>query len=281
MSSKTNVIVTGGAGFIGSVLCKNLARQNFNPITIDNLSTGFRHLVKFGEFYHYDIGDYAKMMEIFSKHKPLAIFHIAGSKSVEESTKNPHKYYENNVAKTNSLLKATIDSGIKYFVFSSSASIFGATNKHKIDEETETKPISPYGMSKLMAEQILAGYDAGHGLKYSALRYFNVSGADPESEVGEITKNPANIFPILNEVVDGKRQEFTIFGDDYETFDGTCIRDYIHVSDLANAHIIALKKLIQTNKSFKVNLGNGCGFSVLEVVEVFKKINVINFKFLI
>lgn len=274
-----NVIVTGGAGFIGSVLCKTLVQQNFNPITIDDLSTGVKKLVKYGNFYEADIGDYKKMMEIFAKHQPLAIFHIAGSKSVEESVSNPHKYYENNVAKTNSLLKAATDSNIKYFIFSSSAAIFDATKlQGKIDENSPTKPISPYGFSKLMGEEILEGYRQGHSLNYAALRYFNVTGADPELEAGEITKNPANIFPILVQVADGKRQEFTIFGNDYETSDGTCIRDYIHVCDLADAHVAAFKKLLETNKSFRVNLGNGVGFSVLQVIEVFKKITGINFK---
>ncbi|MBU6141208.1 MAG: UDP-glucose 4-epimerase GalE [Proteobacteria bacterium] len=276
---KKNVIVTGGAGFIGSNLCKVLAQRNFYPITVDDLSTGFRGLVKYGDFVEADCGDYTKMCEVFNKYKPLAIFHIAGSKSVEESGKNPHKYYENNVAKTNQLLKAAADSGVKYFIFSSTAVIFDTSGL--ISEDAPKNPLNTYGMSKLMVEQMLDSYDKSHGIKHSALRYFNVTGADPESEVGEITKNPANIFPILNEVVSGKRAEFTIFGDDYDTFDGTCIRDYIHVCDLADAHILALEKLIETNKSFKMNLGNGAGFSVHQVVEVFKKITGINFKVLL
>ena len=200
--------MTGGAGFIGSNLCKILAQRNFCPITVDDLSTGFRKLVKYGEFVEADFGDRAKMLEVFSKYKPLAIFHIAGSKSVEESVRNPHKYYDNNVAKMNVLLQAVVDSQIKNFIFSSSAAIFGTSEL--TSEESEKNPSNPYGFSKLMGEQLLESYDKAYGIKYSALRYFNVTGADPELELGEITKNPANIFPILAQVADGKRDEFVI-----------------------------------------------------------------------
>ncbi len=216
------------------------------------------------------------MCEIFNQYKPLAIFHIAGSKSVEESVKNPYKYYENNVAKINSLLRAVSDSKIEHFIFSSSAAIFGVSEL--TSEDSEKNPSNPYGISKLMGEQLLESYDKAHGLKYSALRYFNVTGADPELELGEITKNPANIFPILAQVADGKRDEFVIFGDDYRTKDGTCIRDYIHVFDLVNAHVMALEKQLKTGNSVKINLGNGIGFSVKEVVEVFKKATKKDFK---
>jgi UDP-glucose 4-epimerase len=275
-----NVIVTGGAGFIGSNLCKILSQKSYHPITLDNLSTGFKELVKYGDFIECDIGDYKKMMEIFLEYEPLAVFHIAGSKSVEESVKNPYKYYDNNVVKTNSLLKAVIDSNIKHFIFSSTATIFGIQNQKQkhIPENAERKPINPYGTSKLMIEEILENYDQAYGLKHSTLRYFNVSGADPELELGEISEKPANIFPLLIQTIDGKRDEFVIFGDDYNTEDGTCIRDYIHVWDLVNAHVKALEKQIATNESAKINLGNGVGFSVKQVVEVFRKITDKDFK---
>lgn len=274
--------MTGGAGFIGSNLCKILAQKNFYPITVDDLSTGFRELVKFGDFVEADFGDYAKMIGVFSHYKPLAIFHIAGSKSVEESVRNPHKYYENNVAKMNILLLATTNSGIEHFIFSSSAAIFGMTKNTKkpIEENDEKNPLNPYGISKLMGEQILESYSNAYGIKYSALRYFNVTGADPELELGEITKNPENIFPILAQVADKKRDQFIIFGDDYQTKDGTCIRDYIHVYDLVNAHVMALEKQLKTQKSVKINLGNGVGFSVKEVAELFRKVTGTNFKIL-
>ena len=274
------VIVTGGAGFIGSSLCKTLFKNNFYPITVDDLSTGFRQLVKYGDFIEADIGDYKKMMEVFAQYKPVAVFHIAGSKSVAESVKNPHKYYENNFSKTNSLLKAVVDSQIQHFIFSSTAAIFGLVEgKEKyIAEDAETKPINPYGASKLMVERLLADYETAYGLKYASLRYFNVSGADPEAELGEMSPDVANIFPLLLRVIDKKQDEFVIFGDDYNTKDGTCIRDYIHVADLATAHLLAFKKQLETNKSAKINLGNGNGFSVKEVIDVFKKITNSDFK---
>ncbi len=276
---KINVIVTGGAGFIGSNLCKTLYKNNYHPITVDNLSTGFRELVKYGDFVEGDIGDYQKMSEVFAKYKPLAVFHIAGAKSVAESTKNPFKYYENNFAKTNLLLKAMVDAQVQHFIFSSTASIFALVGEKEklLAENSPTNPINPYGASKLMVERALEDYDKAHNLKYSALRYFNVSGADPEAEMGEMASNIANIFPILLSIADGKQKEFTIFGDDYNTKDGTCIRDYIHVSDLANAHLLALQKQIENNKSAKINLGNGTGFSVKEVVDVFKKTTKVEF----
>jgi len=274
-----NVIVTGGAGFIGSSLCKVLFQNNFYPITIDNLSTGFRQLAKYGDFVEGDIGDYKKMMEVFARYNPVVVFHIAASKAVGESVENPYKYYENNFSKTNSLLKAVVDSKIQHFIFSSTASIFGLIQGEKkyIDENFPTNPINPYGASKLMVERLLEDYEKAYQLKYSALRYFNVSGADPDAELGEMSPNVANIFPILLRVIDKKYNEFVIFGDDYNTKDGTCIRDYIHIADLANAHLLAFKKQLETNKSAKINLGNGFGFSVKDVVDVFKKITNVNF----
>jgi len=278
-----NVIVTGGAGFIGSNLCKILAKKSYNPITVDNLSTGFQELVKYGDFINADIGDYEKMTAVFTKYKPLAIFHIAASKSVEESEKNPYKYYDNNVAKTNLLLKAAVDSNIKHVIFSSTAAVYGMPNHQEkyITENSPTKPINTYGISKLMAEKILASYDKSHGLKYSALRYFNVTAADPELELGEMVTNPANIFPILIQTIDKKREQFTVFGDDYNTKDGTCIRDYIHVWDLVNAHVAALEKQLQTNNSVTINLGNGVGFSVQEVIKTFQDLTKTDFKIII
>lgn len=279
MSNK-EVIVTGGAGFIGSNLCKILSQKGYNPIVIDNLSTGFKSLVKYGDFIEADIGDYDKMVEVFKDRKPLAVFHIAGSKSVEESVKNPHKYYYNNVSKTNSLLRAVVDSGVKHFIFSSTAAIFGIPDggSRYIDENAPTNPINPYGFSKLMVENMLESYSKAHDFIYSSLRYFNVTGADPEAEVGEIFSKPCNIFPLLMQVIDGEREEFVVFGDDYDTEDGTCIRDYIHVWDLVNAHVQAFEKQLERNKSVKVNLGNGNGFSVNEVVKIFKEVTKSEFK---
>jgi UDP-glucose-4-epimerase GalE len=264
-----NVIVTGGAGFIGSILCKALQKNGYNPIIIDNLSTGFVELAKYGELIEADFGDYNKMLEVFHQFKPLGVFHIAAFKSVPESIKNPFKYYENNVAKTNLLLKAMVDCNIKYLVFSSSAAIFGEVSGDKMVEENhETKPINPYGKSKLMAEKIIEDFN----ICSSCLRYFNVSGADPELELGEMNKNASNIFAILSKAC-LENLEFNVFGDNYQTHDGSCIRDYIHVHDLAKAHILAFEKQLENNKSFKVNLGNGTGFSVKELVASFEKVS--------
>lgn len=271
--------MTGGAGFIGSCLCKVLAQRNFNPVTVDNLSTGYRQLVKFGDFVEADFGDYEKMVEVFKKFKPLAIFHIAGSKSVEESMRNPHKYFLNNVSKTNELLKATVDCGIENFIFSSTAVIFEESGS--ISENSKKNPKNNYGLSKLIAEQLIESYGKSHDLKFSLLRYFNVTGADPDLEVGEMTKEPANIFPILCKIAAKKTKEFTIFGDNYDTSDGTCIRDYIHVFDIAEAHLLSLEKIIQNKKSFSANLGNGKGFSVKEVSLMFKKISQSNFEIIV
>ena len=275
-----NVIVTGGAGFIGSNLCKVLFQNNFYPVIIDDLSTGFRQLAKYGDFIEGDIGDYKKMMEVFAKYKPLAVFHIAASKSVAESVENPHKYYDNNFSKTNSLLKAVVDSRIGHFIFSSTAAIFGSIQgaEKYVDEDAPTNPINPYGASKLMVERLLSDYEVAYDLKYTALRYFNVSGADPECELGEMSPHVANIFPLLLRVIDKKQDEFVIFGDDYNTKDGTCVRDYIHVTDLANAHLLVFKKQLETNQSVKINLGNGAGFSVKDVIDIFKKTTSVNFK---
>lgn len=278
--SDNNVIVTGGAGFIGSNLCKILSQKGYNPVSIDDLSSGFRSLVKYGQLIEGDISDYQKMTEIFSKYNPLAVFHIAGSKSVEESARNPYKYYENNVSKTNLLLKAVVDSGIKHFIFSSTAAIFGIPDVGEIyiDELAKTKPINTYGFSKLMVENILESYAKSYDFKYSALRYFNVTGADPELEMGEIFTNPSNIFPLLMQTIDRKRGEFVIFGDDYKTTDGTCVRDYIHVWDLVNAHVKAFEKQLEKEESVKINLGNSVGFSVKQVIQVFKETTKIDFK---
>ena len=275
-----NVIVTGGAGFIGSNLCKTLVSNGFSPITIDDLSTGFRQLVKYGDFIEADCGDYKKMMEVFLQYKPIAIFHIAGSKSVPESIRDPFKYYENNFSKTNNLLKATVDSKIKHFIFSSSAAIFGQINDdiQAVKEDFTPKPINPYGYSKLIVERLLSDYERAYGLNYSSLRYFNVSGADPECELGEMSDHVTNIFPILLKSASGQQSEFKIFGDDYNTEDGTCIRDYIHVNDLVLAHVLAFKKQLENKKSATLNLGNGVGFSVKEVVEVFKQVTGKDFK---
>lgn len=275
---KISILVVGGAGYIGSHMCKRLKRKGYNPIVFDNLSTGFEKLVKWGEFVRGDIKNKELLKQTFKKYKIDVVMHFAAYKSVPESIKNPYKYYDNNVAGTNNLLKTMVDFDIKHFIFSSSAAIFGLSDKkEKVKENDEKLPINPYGKSKLMVESILDDYDMAYNLKSTCLRYFNVLGSDPDLEIGDMYEGNTNIVnSIFRALINNT--EFVIYGDDYDTFDGTCIRDYIHVEDLVEAHILALEKQIETNESIKINLGNGNGFSVKEIVNVTKKIAGINFK---
>lgn len=273
-----NIIVTGGAGYIGSHVCKILKQKGYNPIVIDDLSSGHRELVKFGDFVECNISNYEKLIEVFKKYKPLAVMNFAGYKNNSESVVKPFEYYNNNFVATNILLKAVIDCDIKNFIFSSSAAIFGIPQNQEIliDENAKIAPAAPYGKSKLMVEEVLKDYDSAYGLKSTALRYFNACGCDPEGEVGEIIGSK-NIFPSIFAAIKNKAP-FTICGSDYPTKDGTCIRDYIHVYDLAIAHVLALEKQIETKKSMQINLGNGEGFSVKEIAELVKKITKVDFE---
>ena len=273
-----NIIITGGAGFIGSHTCKILKQKGYNPIVVDNLSSGSCALVKFGDFIECDISNSQKMREVFQKYKPLAVMNFAGFKNNSESLVKPFEYYENNFIATNILLKCMIDEGVKNFIFSSSAAIFGTPQnpKNLIDESAPKAPATPYGKSKLMVEEVLQDYDSAYGLKSTSLRYFNACGADAQGEIGEILGSK-NIFPSIFAAIKNKTP-FTICGTDYATKDGTCIRDYIHVMDLANAHVLALEKQIEIKKSAQINLGNGEGFSVKEIADLVKKITKQNFE---
>lgn len=273
-----NIIVTGGAGYIGSHVCKILKQKSYNPIVVDDLSSGSRALVKFGDFIQCNISNYEKLIEIFKKYKPVAVMNFAGYKTNSESVIKPLEYYNNNFVATNILLKAMIDCDIKNFIFSSSAAIFGIPQNPEIliDESSPKAPATPYGKSKLMVEEVLKDYDSAYSLKSTSLRYFNACGSDPEGEIGEILGSK-NIFPSIFAAIKNKTS-FIICGADYATKDGTCIRDYIHVCDLANAHILALEKQLETKKSTQINLGNGEGFSVKEIVELAKKITKVDFE---
>jgi UDP-glucose 4-epimerase len=274
-----NILVTGGAGYIGSHVCKLLKEESYNPITVDSLISGSESLVRYGDLIKSDAGNYNKMTEILSKYKPTAIMHFASHKSVSESRLDPIKYYDNNVAVTISILRAMKDCGVKHLIFSSSAAIFGTpeNNETTVKIDSKKNPINPYGMSKLMVENILDDCDNAYGIKFTSLRYFNACGSDPNLEIGEMSNISPNIIPAIFSAASGKTKFFTIFGDDYDTYDGTCIRDYIHVCDLADAHIKALKKQLLTNKSAKVNLGNEKGFSVKNIIEITKKITKLDF----
>jgi UDP-glucose 4-epimerase len=267
-----NILVTGGAGYIGSHCCKALSQKGFHPITIDNLVYGHRDFVKWGEFFKGDVGNPAHLKKCFSRHKIDAVMHFAAYAYVGESVQNPLKYYENNLANTIALLHAVVENRVGYFVFSSTCATYGNPIKTPLDEDHPLNPINPYGKTKRMIEQILEDYQAAYGLKYISLRYFNAAGADPHAEVGEDHDPETHLIPLVLDVAAGKSKAIKVFGTDYETPDGTCIRDYIHVTDLAAAHILAIERLLGGAGSNVYNLGNGQGFSVLEVIERARKI---------
>jgi UDP-glucose 4-epimerase len=267
-----NILVTGGAGYIGSHCCKALAQKGFHPITFDSLVYGHRRFVKWGEFFKGDAGNPAHLKKCFRQHKIDAVMHFAAYAYVGESVENPLKYYENNVRSTIELLRIAMENGVKTVVFSSSCATYGNPEKTPIDENHPLNPINPYGRTKRMIEEILADFYAAYGLKYVSLRYFNAAGADPDAEVGEDHDPETHLIPLVLDAAAGKRPAISVFGTDYPTADGTCIRDYIHVTDLAQAHILALEQLVDGTGSAVYNLGNGQGFSVLEVIERAAKI---------
>ena len=272
-----NILVIGGAGYIGSHMVRMLAKQGYNPVVFDNLSKGHREAVANYPFELGDLGDKARLTEVFKKYGIEAVMHFAAFAEVGESVKEPSKYYHNNVAKVLDLLDALVENDIKYFVFSSTAATFGEPISPKIDESHPQNPINPYGNTKLMVEKILADFDTAYGLKATALRYFNASGADDSGEIGESHNPETHLIPIVLQAAAGKRASIKMFGTDYPTPDGTCVRDYVHVNDLARAHILALEKMFKDNVSERFNLGSGNGFSVAEIVKEAKRITGIDF----
>lgn len=274
MSNKT-ILVTGGAGYIGSHFCKEAYKNGYNVVVFDNLSTGKKEFVKWGELIVGDLNDYNLIVKTLNTYKPVCVVHFAASIEVGESVKNPAKYYKNNVINTLNLLKAMNECNIKNIVFSSTASIFYVPDGSKINENATKLPQNPYAKTKLMVENILEDFAIAYDLKYTCLRYFNASGADPDGELGETHFPPNHLITI---VLDNyKNNKITkIFGNNYPTKDGTCIRDYVHVSDLATAHILAIEKMLETRQSVKINLGTGNGYSVLEIIKATE--NVLNTK---
>ena len=272
-----NILVIGGAGYIGSHMVRMLAKQGYNPVVFDNLSKGHREAVANYPFELGDLGDKARLTEVFKKYGIEAVMHFAAFAEVGESVKEPSKYYHNNVAKVLDLLDALVENDIKYFVFSSTAATSGEPIRPKIDESHPQNPINPYGNTKLMVEKILADFDTAYGLKATALRYFNASGADDSGEIGESHNPETHLIPIVLQAAAGKRASIKMFGTDYPTPDGTCVRDYVHVNDLARAHILALEKMFKDNVSERFNLGSGNGFSVAEIVKEAKRITGIDF----
>lgn len=267
-----HILVTGGAGYIGAHACKALAKAGYLPIAYDNLVYGHEQFVKWGPFEQGDINNKTRLDEVIQKYKPTAVMHFAAFAYVGESVEDPGKYYRNNAAGSLTLLEVMRNHEIKKIIFSSTCATYGIPMHIPISEDHQQKPINPYGNSKLMAEQFLKDFDVAHGVKSIALRYFNAAGADPDGEVGEDHTPETHLIPLVLDVANGNRSHVTIYGDDYATPDGTCVRDYIHVSDLADAHVLALKALEQGAGSSRYNLGNGQGYSVKEVITASEKV---------
>jgi|TARA_Y100000815_G_scaffold221244_1_gene207435 UDP-glucose 4-epimerase len=263
----TNVLVTGGAGYIGSHACKVLRAAGYVPVTYDNLSTGWADSVKFGPFEQGDLTDRARLDDVFARYKPVAVMHFAAFSQVGEAMREPGKYWYNNVCGSLSLIEAAVAAGCMDFVFSSTCATYGDQDGVVLDENSAQMPLNAYAASKRAIEDILKDFEASHGLKSVIFRYFNVAGADPEGEVGEHHQPETHLIPLMLDAIEGKRPALTVFGTDYDTADGTCIRDYVHVMDLVDAHVLGLKWLEQGKGSRVFNLGTGKGFSVREVID--------------
>lgn len=267
-----NILVTGGAGYIGSHACKALAKAGYTPVTYDNLVHGHEWAVKWGPLETGDISDRNRLEAVIKQYQPKAVMHFAAYAYVGESVKDPGKYYRNNVAGTLTLLEAMRDLGVDKLIFSSTCATYGTPEQVPISEDHPQRPINPYGMSKLMIEKVLQDFDSAHGLRSISLRYFNAAGADPDAEIGECHEPETHLLPLVFDAAVRKRPSLAIFGDDYDTPDGTCVRDYIHVTDLADAHVLALRELDNGVDTAAYNLGNGNGFSVREVIEVVQQV---------
>ncbi len=267
------ILVCGGAGYIGSHMSHLLIEKGYDVVVFDNLSTGRRDFVPKGAtFIEGDLRDPKAIEAVFTKHKIDAVMHFAAAISVPESVSDPLKYYENNITGCINLFKAMLAHGVKKIVFSSTAAVYGEPERNPIEETNRTLPTNPYGYTKLVIEQLLKDLDTSSGLKYIALRYFNAAGSHPSGRLGQWHPNLTNIVPAIMRVIRGDQDKLSIFGDDYPTDDGTCIRDYIHVQDLCQAHLLALKKLNTGSKSDVFNLGSGVGYSVKQVVDTVESI---------
>jgi UDP-glucose 4-epimerase len=271
--SKRGILVTGGAGYIGSHVVKQLGEAGEKLVVLDNLSTGFRDAVLFGEFIEGDTGDAALVEKILRDYDIEAVLHFAAHTIVPESVADPLKYYGNNTCKTRNLLHCCQQAGVSHFIFSSTAATYGIPQASLCSEETPTAPINPYGSSKLMSEMMLRDVSAAAPQRHVILRYFNVAGSDPEGRIGQSTQKATLLIKVAAEVAVGKREKLLVFGDDYPTPDGTGVRDYIHVSDLASAHIQALDYLRKGGESTLLNCGYGHGYSVREVIDAVNRVN--------
>ncbi len=267
-----SILVVGGGGYIGSHMVLKLQAKGFTPLVLDNLSTGHRHAVKDAELIVGDMGDSALLEQIFSSRPLVAVMHFASCIEVGESVTNPGKYYHNNVANSLNLLRVMQQAGLRHFIFSSSAAVYGEPEYTPIDEAHRLLPVNPYGRSKLMVEQILEDFSRSQGLRYIALRYFNATGADPQRRLGEEHPQETHLIPLVLQAAAQQRAAITIFGRDYPTTDGTCIRDYVHVDDLCEAHLLSLQALLAGAPSKSYNLGIGRGYSVQQIIEVAEQV---------
>lgn len=268
----TYVLVTGGAGYIGAHACKALARAGYVPVTFDNLSTGHVGAVQFGPFIQGDLLDKCEVEKALAEWKPVAVMHFAALSLVGESMRDPGRYWRANVNGALNLVEATVAAGIRDFVFSSTCATYGDQDGVVLDEETPQRPINAYGSSKKAIEDILANFTVSHGLNHVIFRYFNVAGADPEGQIGEKHEPETHLIPLLLDAVAGRRPALAVFGTDYSTRDGTCVRDYVHVSDLAEAHVLGLNWLREGKRGRVFCLGTGMGFSVLEVIDQARRV---------
>lgn len=271
-TSPTRVLVAGGAGYVGSHTCKALAESGFEPVVYDNLSTGHREFVRWGPLVEGDLLDKEMLTHAFVEHRPAVALHFAACSYVGESFEDPAKYYSNNVIGALHLVEAARSAGNVPIVFSSTCAVYGEPATLPITEDTSLVPVSPYGRTKLAIEHALSDYDAAYGLRSVRLRYFNACGCDPDGEVGESHDPETHLIPRAILAAMGRLGELSIFGDDYPTPDGTAIRDYLHVSDLAGAHVAAARRLLDGAESFAVNLGAGRGFSVREIVDAVQRV---------
>jgi len=270
--NRPSILVTGGAGYIGAQTCKALANSGYRPVAFDNLCLGHRDFVRWGPLVEGDIRDPDAVRSACLHHDIAAVIHFAAFASVAESVSKPAEYFQNNVAGTLSLLDGLRSAGVNTIVMSSSCAVYGVPERQPIDERTAPDPINPYGASKLMGERILSDYGRAYGLRWTALRYFNACGADLDAEIGELRTEETHLIPRALMWIQGYLDDFSVFGSDYPTNDGTAVRDYIHVCDLAEAHILALRRLLDGRDSGVFNLGTGHGYSVKEVLAEIERV---------
>ena len=266
------VLVTGGAGYVGSHICKALFQAGFSPVVFDDLSRGHKEAIRWGEFARGDITNPSSLSQMFAEYQPQAVIHCAARAYVGESFHNPASYYRINIGGTAALIEAATHAKVQAILFSGSCAVYGVPDRIPIDEDQDLRPINPYGMTKLVAERLLSESHAAGGIRFASLRYFNAAGADPDTQIGECHNPETHLIPLALAAAREKGQKLTVYGQAYATPDGSCIRDFIHVTDLARAHILALQRLLRGSDPFYLNLGTGQGYSVLEVIAAVEQV---------